>query len=269
MKAILSHDVDHITVQEHFLDGILLKHIIRSKIELFTGKISLNEFGFRIRELFTNKWNYVDEIMALHRSLNIQSTFFVGVNNALGLSYSKVIAQNMIQHIQSQGFETGVHGISFDNQPGIDQEHKLFEQFSGKKNFGMRMHYLRKNAQTLDMLSQAGYTFDSTDTGFKNPYKIGQMWEFPVQIMDTWELCGDSRFQQHNLKDAQVSTKKIIKEAQQHHLDFITIIFHDRYFNQGFSTWKQWYLWLLEYLKQENIEIINFESALKQVNNES
>ena len=88
MKILLSHDVDHITVHEHwFKDLIIPKFYIRSVIELLNRKITFKEFLNRLADLTLNKWNGVDEVIAFNQSRNIKSTFFVGVNNGVGLSY--------------------------------------------------------------------------------------------------------------------------------------------------------------------------------------
>ena len=68
-------------------------------------------------------------------------------------------------------FDVGVHGIEFDNYDGIKKEHRLFQELSGLKNFGMRMHYLRNSGNTVELLNQVGYIFDSTLYKLENPFK--------------------------------------------------------------------------------------------------
>ncbi|HRH64142.1 MAG TPA: hypothetical protein PLI68_12530, partial [Bacteroidia bacterium] len=82
MKAIISHDIDHISVSEHLLkDTIIPKFLIRNLIELGTGKIGLAEFGLRHLDLVKNKWQNIEELIAFNKQHGIPSSFFIGVQN--------------------------------------------------------------------------------------------------------------------------------------------------------------------------------------------
>jgi hypothetical protein len=148
MKIIISHDVDHITVSEHFRDSIIPKFIIRSKIEFLTGKISFKQYFLRFKHLLQNKWQNINELMEFNLQNNIPATFFIGVNNGLGLNYSLKLSEKWIKKIIEKGFDCGVHGIAFQNQADIDIEYKIFREISGLDKFGIRMHYLRMDTNT-------------------------------------------------------------------------------------------------------------------------
>ena len=61
MKAIVSHDIDHLTFSEHYLnDFIVPKYVIRNHIELVTGKISFTEFINRVGDVFKNQWQHIE-----------------------------------------------------------------------------------------------------------------------------------------------------------------------------------------------------------------
>lgn len=266
MKIILSHDVDHITVWEHLTkDSILPKFLIRAKIELLTGKISIKEYFNRLGDFLTNKWNGVEEVVAFNKSRNIKSTFFIGVNTGVGLSYPLKYAEPAIKHIIDNGFEIGVHGIDYETYEKVDAEFKIFQQTSNLKTFGIRMHYLRTNESTFSYMEQSGYLYDATEKGMKNPYKIGKMWEFPLQIMDGWMMDGEKRWQTRNLEQAKVETVKLIEEAKQHNLKYLSILFHDRYFSNSFVTWRAWYVWLIDYLIENKFEFITYKEAVKEL----
>ncbi|HSH65553.1 MAG TPA: hypothetical protein VLB84_07095, partial [Bacteroidia bacterium] len=241
MKAIISHDIDHLTVWEHRADLILPKFVVRANIELTIGKISINEYLLRIGDFFKNKWQRIDEVIAFNKSMGIPSSFFIGVNNGLGLSYPLKEAAYWINKVFEQGIEIGVHGINYETFEGVKKE---FDDFSSscpsQSSFGMRMHYVRKNENTLHYIEQCGYLYDSTENSFKNPYKIGKMWEFPFQIMDGWVIDKDKRWQSQNLQQAKDNTLKLIDKAQKEKLEYLGIIFHDRYFCDSFKTWKNW-----------------------------
>ncbi len=268
MKAIISHDIDHLTVWEHTRDLILPKFVVRANLELILGKISIQEYVLRISDFIINKWQRIDEVIAFNTSMGVPSSFFIGVNNGLGLSYPLKEAAQWIKKLSGQNIEIGVHGINYDTLEGVKKEYADFKASSATQaSFGMRMHYVRKNESTLTYIEQSGYRFDSTENAFKNPYKIGNMWEFPFQIMDGWVIDKDKRWQSQNLQQAKDNTLILIEKAYTENLDYLGIIFHDRYFCNSFKTWKNWYIWLVQHLKDNKVEFVNFHQAIQQLEN--
>ncbi|OFX58060.1 MAG: hypothetical protein A2046_15635 [Bacteroidetes bacterium GWA2_30_7] len=265
MKIIVSHDIDHLTIDEHWKDLVIPKFIIRMHIELILGKISLKEFILRIKYLFINQWQNLNEIMEFDKSENIPSTFFIGVNNGVGLSYSLNNAEKWIKQILNNGFDCGVHGISYQNYEEIKKEFDTFQKLSNLNEFGIRMHYLRNDKETLNNLSKAGYIFDSTDYKLQNPYFINNMIEFPLHIMEGYEIESDKRWQNNNLEQAKQSTIQKINTAKENNIEYLTILFHDRYFNNSFNTWKEWYKWVIKYCKEQNFEFINYRQAKTKI----
>lgn len=266
MKAIISHDIDHITVWEHLTrDTILPKFVVRANIELFMGKISLTEYLNRAGDFFRNKWQCIDELIAFNKSQGVPSSFFIGVQNGVGLSYSNRMAVYWIKRMISEGCEVNVHGIEFESFEAIKKEYDIFQQLSGRENFGIRMHYVRNNSDTFTNMAKSGYTFDSTESAFRNPYKIGNMWEFPFQVMDGWVIEKGRRWQTQNLSQAIENTKQLIGKAQQEKLLYLGVDFHDRYFSSSFQTWMDWYTWIISYLKENRIEFVNFKQAIAEL----
>jgi len=270
MKIILSHDTDHMTISEHlFRDLIVPKFIARAKIELLTGKISLKEYFNRCLQLFTNKWQQIQEVIDYHNSLGIKSCFFIGVNNGKGLNYPLSYSKKWIPKIIEQGFEVGVHGINFQNFESIKSEYDTFKTISKLDNFGIRMHYLRQNENTFKNIEKSGYCFDATEHGFKNPYKIGNMWEFPLQVMDGWVMNENKSYQIRNFEETKTYSLDKLKKAREADLKYFSILFHDRYFCKSFVTWKNWYCWFVEYLLNEGYEFTTHQEAIKELSKTS
>ncbi|MFH1004345.1 MAG: hypothetical protein V1781_02450 [Bacteroidota bacterium] len=267
MKAIISHDIDHLTVWEHYKDLIIPKFIVRAKIELLAGKISFSEYFSRLGDLFKNKWQNIDELILFNKEHQVQPTFFVGVNKGLGLVYSIDAAQFWVNRIRHQKCDIGLHGIAFSSLTDIMKEHDCFMKIAGTKEFGIRMHYLRMNEHTINYLSQTGYLFDATQHEFKNPYRNGRMWEFPFQVMDGWIIDKNKRWQVQTLKQAIENTKRLIDKAQEMELKYFSIVFHDRYFNKSFRTWRDWYIWLIGYLKDNDIRFTSYSAAISELSN--
>lgn len=270
MKAIISHDIDHITVWEHlFKDAIIPKHLARMHIELVSGKISLREYTLRWSEFFKNKWQNIDELITFNNINKVPSSFFIAVSKGVGLNYSNESCLLWIDQMKNRNCEIGIHGIAYKDTEEIKAEFELFKKLSQLNNFGIRMHYVRNTQSTFDLLAQTGYLFDSTEHAFKNPYKIGSMWEFPFQIMDGWIIENHKKWQSLNLKKAKEKTIRLIDKAKENQLDYLGIDFHDRYFSHSYETWLNWYIWLVEYLKTNGVEFINYGEAVKELEKKS
>lgn len=266
MKAIISHDIDHFTLREHlFRDRIVPKFFIRSYLEFTKGKISFKELVLRHADVFTNKWQNIDELIAFNKSYGVPTTFFIAVAKGLGLSYSNEQAAHWIKHIKNSGCHVGIHLIEYMDLDKISKERKLFAELSGTENFGTRIHYIRNNKDTFSNLSKAGFSFDTSDYSYKAPYKIGNMWELPFQIMDGYVMQAPKRWQSRNLEQAKEYTLKMLDECAKHDLKYIGIDFHDRYFNNRFVTWKEWYMWLVDHLVSQKVELIDFNTAINEL----
>ena len=264
MKIIVSHDIDHLSVFEHYKDLIIPKLVVRSFFEKAKGFISGEELKGRIFSLFSNKLNNLEELMQFDKDHNVPSTFFVGVENGLGLSYSLKNAQKWICRIEENGFDVGVHGIHFDNFTKITDEKKRFGEIVKTQHYGIRMHYLRMGEQTGEYLAKAGYLFDSSEYAFKNPYKVGKMWEFPLHVMDTYLLTekGLQSFDQDTIKERTIA---LFNKAFNMKLKYFTLLFHDFYFSENYKTWKNWYQWFINWLKSQNSEFISFHDAIREL----
>ena len=265
MKIIISHDVDHITVWEHNKDLIIPKFLVRNMIELMSGVISGKECCLRFVGLFKNKWHNIEELIDFDEKESVSSTFFIAVNNALGLHYSLKDAEFWINKILQKKFDVGLHGIAFDNFKDIDNEYNIFKKISKLDNFGIRMHYLKNNQNTIEYLNNVGYIFDSTLYKFQNPFKVGNLWEFPLHIMDSYLFHKNSRWQNQDLEQVKDETKRKIEEAYKKDISYFTILFHSRSFNNSFISWKNWYIWVIEYLKSNEFKFINYREAIREL----
>ena len=268
MKVIISHDIDHLTPFEHLNSLLIPKFLIRATIELSLGVISFSEYIKRYKNIFIlNKWQNLDELMEFNKQNQIPATFFIGVNSGMGLTYPLEKAQKWAKKIDSLGFDVGVHGIEFDNFEGVKKEYeRLFNII--QKPIGMRMHYLRNDKKTLEFLAKAGYIYDSTTIGDKDPYKIDSMWEFPLHIMEMDLIFEkNKRWQSQKFETIKDKTKRRLDELLEKNLKYVSILFHDRYFDDSFVSWKSWYKFSIEYLKQNDIEFISYKDAIKELEN--
>ena len=266
MKIIISHDVDHLYNKEHiFRDLFFPKLIVRSLLHVFQGKIRFSTFLWRVKSVFEKRLNRIEEVMRKDKEYGIPSVFFFGMNQGLGMSYRPDEAQSMILKVKETGFDVGVHGIEYEGKDGIQKEHNCFCEKSGLNIFGIRTHYVRFNEETFSKLSDAGYLFDSSDFNkqyleFKEPYRVGEMWEFPLHIMDGYILPFGK------LHKGKEDTVAAIEEAKRKGMAYCTILYHDYQYNEKtYPDEKAWYDWLLDYLKSNNYEFISYREAIEEL----
>ena len=268
MKVIISHDVDHIDVSDHVVkDLILEKMFIRSIIQIFTGQISLKTFFHRVTMIFRQRMNRIEEVMEFDRQNDIPSTFFFGMANGLGMSYSREKAEIYIKKVIEKGFDVGVHGVDYMEQENICREHDAFKNISGMNAFGIRNHYVRFNDETFSKMDRAGYFYDTTyfnkqKTELINPYKVGNMWEFPLHIMDGY-ICEQGR-----LTEGLDNTYKTIDEAEKCGIKYLTVLFHDYQFDNDFDPQlREWYIKTIEYCKSKGYDFISYRDAIEELEN--
>ncbi|MEI6021928.1 MAG: hypothetical protein WCR21_12435, partial [Bacteroidota bacterium] len=73
------------------------------------------------------------------------------------------------------------------------------------------------------------------------------------------------KWQSLDLKQAKENTIKLIDKAHEQDLPYLGIDFHDRYFSHAFKTWLDWYMWLVDYLKTNKIDFVNFKMAIDEL----
>lgn len=265
MKIIVSHDVDHLTVWEHSRDLVLPKFIARSVLEYSFGSISSSEMIERLKCFKNNKWENIEELMVFDKSNNVPATYFVGVAHGKGMCYSLDRAEYWVKRILAAGFHVGVHGVAYNSEAATQKEYLLFKQISGLDTFGIRMHYLRNDQNTLHLLNKAGYTFDATMYDLRDPFKIGDMWEFPISVMDGRVFQNRKIVRKPDLKTIQEDMLRLIEQSRDQGSRYFSLLFHDRCFSEAFHAFKLWYVWVIHYLQEEGYQFINYFDAMSEL----
>jgi hypothetical protein len=267
MKIIVSHDVDHIKASEHIVDNVLIKHLVRTLLEYASGTIGIRQVCKRLdRSFVKNKWQNIVELIDFEKSLGVRSTFFFGMANGLGMSYSVDSAKPFIEEVISSGFDVGVHGIATNNLEDFIKEFTRLNSLTGLDNFGIRQHYLNLKDSTLKLMNETGYSFDSSVYELSNPYKIGNMWEFPLHIMDGYLIYKGKSYLNYDISELKNKSVSIIERAEKLGIEYFTILFHDAYYCDSFPRWKEWYEWLIKYLYSNGYEFINYNGAIVELN---
>ena len=265
MKIIISHDVDHLYGKDHwFRDLIYPKLWLRSTLQLLKRQITIKEWFLRCISCFQKKRHRLEAVMAFDKEHGVPSTFFFGMAKGLGMSYKPCEAKNAIAMVNDNGFDVGVHGINYQDKHKIKEEYDTFVNVMGYKPCGLRMHYVRFNENTFDFANQAGYVFDSTEFDkpnggtIKEPYKVGDMWEFPLAIMDGYLPMG--------LEKAKKKTLEKIEECKRAGLEYVTILFHDYQFCEAYQNEYKWYRWIVELLSEsKDCEFVSYKQAMAEL----
>lgn len=262
MKIIVSHDVDHLFRDDHYRDLIYPKLWVRSTLELVRGYYGCKEWLYRMATPFSKKRHKIEDVMKFDKEQGVPSSFFFGMANGLGMSYKKERAVDVIRMVDNEGFDVGVHGIEYESIEGMKKEFDDFKKIIGREDFGIRMHYVRFNDKTFENLSKCNYLFDTTEFDkkkghlFKEPYRIGRMWEFPLSIMDGYLPL--------NLDDKKRMTIDLVNEADKLGISYLTILFHDYQFCEGYATERDWYKWAIRYLG-DKYGFISYRDAIKEL----
>ena len=251
MKIIISHDVDHLYGKDHwFRDMIYPKLWVRSTLQLIKRNITIKEWFLRCISCFKKERNQINDVMEFDRQHDVKSAFFFGMNQGLGMSYYPDEAKSIIKNVYDNGFIVGVHGIEYSDFQKMDLEYKKFVETVGFEPVGIRMHYVRFDDNTFDYLSRVGYTFDTTEFDkskngtIKNPYKVGNMWEFPLTIMDGY-LSQD-------FESAKKETIERLEACRNAGIEYVSVLFHDYQFCDAYKDIRDWYVWLVEYLSDSD-----------------
>jgi hypothetical protein len=264
MKIIISHDVDHLYPSDHFFKDLIFPKLwVRSLLEFLKKEISLYSLIFRFISIFDGRLNRIPEIIAFDNLNGVSSTFFFGMANALGLSYSLEKAQLWINYVLQNDFDVGVHGIDYENP---QKEYALFKRMTGLNHFGIRTHYVRYNSKTFMKFADVGYSFDcsefnKTEIMLKDVYKINSLWEFPLHIMDGYVL-------KNGLDNAKKLTEDTLEIAETRGIKYFSLLFHDYMYNgKTYPIAKEYYEWFVYLCKTKGYSFISYRSAIDELEN--
>ncbi|QSE96797.1 polysaccharide deacetylase family protein [Fulvivirga lutea] len=262
MKIIVSHDVDHLYWSEHWKDTFIPGLIRRTLLEWSKNSITFSEVKRRLN--FNETLNQLESLADFNSKYNVKATFFFGMRKGLNLSYHYKRTLPYIKMLNARGFHVGLHGQAVDKVEEFELEKRNFFKLTGNDPHGIRNHYLRLNDRTLSLMAKYGYLYDSTDYGLKPPYKIGELWEFPIQSMDGRELKEFEKSSGYrNMLDYTIMK---LTKAQKNDLPFFVINFHDIYFNEGYPKFYYWYKDLITCLVKDGHVFVNFEEAITELN---
>jgi hypothetical protein len=221
--ACLTHDIDHPCIRFHGLDhtvlGFVYRALISSPVQVLKGRATLShairncwavlKLPFVHLGLANDLWQTFEKYLKLEDGM--PSTYFaipfkgypgrLGQDSApkrRGAAYSAGQIKTQLHALLSAGCEVGLHGLDawHDAEKGREERDEIC-RVSGQRWLGVRMHWLYFDAESLEILEQAGFKYDSTmgyneTIGFRagttqvyRPFGATHLLELPLHIMDT------------------------------------------------------------------------------------
>lgn len=256
MKIILSHDVDHLFLTEHWNDRFIPGLVVKSLRSLLKNDLSFKGFLRR----FSHRLHRIPELIEFNSSHNAPANFFFGMAKGLSLSYSYKKAAPVIQSLQKDGHFIGTHGMAYDDKKSMLEEKRRLESILGFEVCGIRNHYLRQSSDNQRFMSELGYHFDSTDRGLFDPVKKDGILSIPISVMDV------------DVVKPRVSTEAALKatldkldEATEKNLKYFVINFHDIYFDSvSYPNFYNWYTELVKECQDRGFEFTDFNAVLQE-----
>ena len=219
----LTHDVDHVGIQNHKFDhtmfGFLYRATLGSLLDVFRGRKTLKQMAVNWLAalklplvhlgLASDFWYQFDHYVKIENGA--ASTFFVipkkgeaglcveGDRPAMrAASYDATVLAADWHKLAAAGKEIGVHGIdAWRDAAAGKSEHEIIARLADTGGLGVRMHWLYFNEQSPAELERAGFDYDSTvgyneTVGYRagttqvyKPLMAVNMLELPMHIMDT------------------------------------------------------------------------------------
>lgn len=197
----LTHDVDHLGLREHFVDGFLARYALnlarQNLVSRFRPLRAADSYwGLALAMFGRDRWHVLDELLASEVAAGVQGTWFFPVRKGRGIAFGLQAAGDAARRVAAAGHEVGLHGQSADDADALASEVRDLSTAIGAPITGMRMHYLRLTRSVFDGMERAGLRYDSTVMERKSlrpdlmplpgpRLARSGIVEFPLHIMDS------------------------------------------------------------------------------------
>ena len=249
----LSHDVDWRK------QGAPIEHILERK-ERF-DKVTIDNLGTR------NPYYNIPDYMGIEEGYGVKSTFFFRTIYEGGHFHEY---EDEIHSLIRGGWEIGLHSDpkSVNSLEKLGDEKERLELITKHPITANRVHYLNGDVKLASMLQSLGFIYDSSvkkrkdrvtkdDLGF---YKIGNLIEFPVTLMDAY------LFTYMKIKEPQIVAlfEKTLDYCKNVKKDIITVIWHDNVLKM---TGGRMYSSVLQYLtSRDDVKVCRGIDLAKMIN---
>ena len=167
--------------------------------------MSRNQFGLNVG---------ASRILDLLDKYDIPATFFIP-------GYTAEENEGIVKEIAARGHEIGHHGYMHEptSTLGLEQEVEILkkgmgilERITGQRPFGFRCPSLDMGENTLDLLVEHGFVFDSSMMGHDAPYFVDTSNGRIVEIPNDWS-SGDAHYYAYSRGAGSMNTPGDIYKA--------------------------------------------------------
>lgn len=279
----LTHDIDFIGIRQHFLDHTMFGFLYRSTVgairNVLRGRLALRRFFDVLLSAMSlpfvylgwarDFWSPFEWYLRVEKSLPA-TYYLIPFKRTIGdhvpgphasrraTAYDVDDLADWVPILQREGCELGVHGI--DAWHSVEKgraELSRIASLTCESKVGIRMHWLLQNTDTISLLEQAGYEYDSTagyneTTGYRNgtsqvfrPLGAKTLLELPLHVQDG-TLFYPNRL---DLSESQAGERcKDLITNNQKFGGVFTVIWHDRSHGPE-RFWGAFYVGLVQTLK--------------------
>lgn len=252
--VVLSHDVDHLGLREHLIDGFLARYAANIARQNLVGRFrpiqALDNYWGIVQAAFGHdRWDAIEDLLACERRLGVRSTWFVPVRRGAGIAFDLPRAAALARTLHEAGIEVGLHGQSPDSAREFASEAEDLGKAIGAPVIGCRMHYLRLTRAALDGFEAAGIRYDSTvmERQSLHPDEMPlpaprlarpRLMEIPLHVMDStlFSTTGLGL----NLVEARDYTARLIARARREER-VLVINLHPNFYSQQNPEIRDWY----------------------------
>lgn len=197
----LTHDIDHLGLTEHFVDGFLLRYLVfimrRDLLARFRPLRALRMLaGAVAAPVGRDPWNVIDDLLEEETRAGFSSTWFAAVRPGLGIAYRPSRIREVVRRIAKAGPEVGLHGQSADDAGALAAEANTLGEWIGTPVRGLRMHYLRLTEAVIEGMQRADIRYEASVMNRRDlaperhaldaPRRLREkILEIPLHVMDS------------------------------------------------------------------------------------
>ncbi len=275
----LSHDVDHLGLREHFVDGFLLRYAVNIGRQNFLGRFRPGQALAAWARLAgvpfgRDPWNVLETLLEAERRAGVCSTWFVAARRGLGIAYSPDAMTAAVQRLVAAGQEVGLHGQAQEDAAALAAEAADIAAAAGAPIRGLRMHYLRLTSTVYDGMEQAGLSYDSTvmdrsrlapdEVPLPGPRLVREgLVEIPLHLMDStlFSVTGLGL----DLAGARAYLRRVLDRAAERGT-VVTVNLHPNSYSPQDPDCRDWYDALLgELTARSDAFVTDFRGLLERI----